>query len=589
MFFPLAFLLTLSSAVFAASLPRHAEAELLHISTVDHGLDVRDTQCTNTAATRQCWTNGTSIATNYDAVWPTTGKVVSYNLEVQNLTLAPDGVRRTVYAINGQFPGPVIRASWGDTLQITVKNSLTTNGTSIHWHGIRQWQSTTMDGTNGITECPLAPGQSRTYTFLCTQFGTTWYHSHYSDQYSDGVVGTMIIDGPTTSNYDIDLGTYPITDWFYTPVFTVAPLVQAGIIRPPPADNVLINGTNVNLVNGTGNYARTTLTKGKKHKLRLINTSTNDNYQVFLDGHTFTVVTTDFTPIVPYTTKYIFIGIGQRYDVIINADQAVDSYWFHAVPQTGCSANKNSNARSIFTYSGASSTMPSNATASNLPPTTTCFDAAGQFVPYVKLDVPSNYTFPSSSNLTVGFAITQNTANQTQVQWNLNSTAIVADWNNPTLKYVQSGSTNFPKQANIITLPNKNQWSYWIVQTVTTLAPAQSHPMHLHGHDFYVLGSGNGIFSSNSTLQYKNPPRRDVAMLPAGGWLVVAFITDNPGAWLFHCHLAFHISLGLGAQFLERYSDITPIINSTPGWNDQCTAWNKYSQTAIFKEDDSGL
>ena len=75
-----------------------------------------------------------------------------------------------------------------------------------------------MDGANGITECPTAPGMTKTYKFKATQYGTSWYHSHYSVQYGDGIVGPMIIHGPSTENYDIDLGTLPITDWFHAPM-----------------------------------------------------------------------------------------------------------------------------------------------------------------------------------------------------------------------------------------------------------------------------------------------------------------------------------------------------------------------------------
>lgn len=599
-------ILMLFSAALAASVPR--QAELLHLGTYDHPDSplerraasstssstststsaVADSSCTNGAATRQCWGNGYSIATNYDAVWPNTGKTVSVTLNVQNLTLAPDGIPRVVYGINGQYPGPTVRANWGDILKITVTNQLTTNGTSMHWHGIRQYKSNAYDGANGITECPLAPGKSRTYTFLCTQFGTSWYHSHYSDQYADGVVGTIIIDGPTTSNYDYDLGTYPINDWFYTPVFTIAPAVEHGQGPPPPGDNILINGTNVN-AQGGGAYARTFLTKGKKHKLRLINTSMQDTFQVGLDGHNMTVVTADFVPIVPYSTQYLTIGIGQRYDVIINANQAVDSYWFHAYPQAGCSNNKNKNALSIFTYSGASSTPSANSTANAAPPTS-CVDNNAALVPYVKLNVPSNYTIPQSSRLDVSFAITANAGNQTLVQWNLNETAIFADWDKPTLQYVMQNNTNYPASANIIQLPQANQWSYWIIQAVANKAPPQPHPMHLHGHDFYVLGAGTGTYSNSSILNYNNPPRRDVAILPASGWLVLAFITDNPGAWLMHCHIAFHVSLGLGAQFLERVSDIPSVISSAQSDIQQvCTDWDAYYQSSLFKQTDSGL
>lgn len=65
---------------------------------------------------------------------------------------------------------------------------------------------------------------------------------------------------------------------------------------------------------------------------------------------------------------------------------------------------------------------------------------------------------------------------------------------------------------------------------------AQAHPIHLHGHDFYVLGTGSGTYdNTTTTFNTTNPPRRDVAMLPANGWLALAWYTDNPGAWIMHC------------------------------------------------------
>lgn len=109
-------------------------------------------------------------------------------------------------------------SDWGDMISVTLTNGLTTNGTGIHWHGIRQLNSVSQDGVPGITECPLAPGETKTYNFQATQFGTTWYHSHFSAQYGDGATGAVIIDGPASSNYDIDLGPYPVTDWYYPTV-----------------------------------------------------------------------------------------------------------------------------------------------------------------------------------------------------------------------------------------------------------------------------------------------------------------------------------------------------------------------------------
>jgi FtsP/CotA-like multicopper oxidase with cupredoxin domain len=66
-----------------------------------------------------------------------------------------------------------IMADWGDDIEITVTNNLQNNGTSLHWHGMRQLGSNEQDGVNGVTECPIAPGDSKVYKFKATQYGTT--------------------------------------------------------------------------------------------------------------------------------------------------------------------------------------------------------------------------------------------------------------------------------------------------------------------------------------------------------------------------------------------------------------------------------
>lgn len=88
--------------------------------------------------------------------------------------------------INGQFPGPAIEANWGDTIQVTVHNQITgpEEGTSLHWHGLLQKATPWYDGVPAVQQCPIAPEGSFTYQFRADLYGTTWYHSHYSAQYS---------------------------------------------------------------------------------------------------------------------------------------------------------------------------------------------------------------------------------------------------------------------------------------------------------------------------------------------------------------------------------------------------------------------
>jgi hypothetical protein len=76
----------------------------------------------------------------------------------------------------------------------------------------------------------------------------------------------------------------------------------------------------------------------------------------------------------------------------------------------------------------------------------------------------------------------------------------------------------------------------------------------LHGHDFAILEQAENKTwdPNNMNLKLNNPPRRDVVLLPANGYVVIAFKADNPGPWLVHCHIAFHISFGLGMQIMEN-------------------------------------
>lgn len=85
-----------------------------------------------------------------------------------------------------------------------------------------------------------------------------------------------------------------------------------------------------------------------------------------------------------------------------------------------------------------------------------------------------------------------------------------------------------------------------------------------------------------------NPPRVDVAMLPGSGYLVVAFKTDNPGAWLMHCHIGWHTEKGFAIQFLERYEEARKLIDCEPLY-ENCKAWDKYVNESGVEEEDDGI
>ena len=381
---------------------------------------VADSACTHGPTSRACWSNGFSIATDFDLKFPDTGRTRSYNFELTNATCNPDGNGdQPCYLINNQYPGPTVFADWGDTITINVKNSLQDNGTSIHWHGIRQYNSFGEDGVNGITECALAPGDSRSYTFKATQFGTSWYHSHYSSQYGSGVIGPIVINGPASANYDVDLGPLTINEWYYATAEQIqeAALVNAQSQGPaPPADNILLNGTNGG---SGGNYHQVTLTPGKKHRLRLINTSVDNYFRVKLDGHAFTVMTADFIPIEPIPgTDWLLIAIGQRYDVVFTANQTAGTYWFRAESASDCVSLANGHGRALFTYSGETVNAPTD--SNETPPTDGCLEV--NTIPYWDQSVDQDTFSSQVKTLGTDFSEGVTAEGENLLLWSLNIT-----------------------------------------------------------------------------------------------------------------------------------------------------------------------
>ena len=304
-------------------------------------------QYCGTTSNRTCWlkktgniagASGYDINTDYEKVWPT-GVVREYWLNIAETPIGPDGYLKPVgLVINNTYPGPVLEACWGDTFKIHVTNRISTEGSTIHWHGIRQFNTTQMDGTNGVTQCPIAQNDTFTYQFLAQQYGHTWYHSHYQTQYSDGVQGGLVIHGPSSANYDEAWNPVLMTDWVHDNSSNV--LIQELDGAPPVANSLIMNGTgsfrcsdedpfccdNAPLSNNPPRDPRCaapqvkprnvttfqqSFVKGKRYLIRLVNSSAGSMFIFSIDGHNLTVIANDLVPIRPYTTKSIFIGIGQ--------------------------------------------------------------------------------------------------------------------------------------------------------------------------------------------------------------------------------------------------------------------------------------
>ncbi|GKT95337.1 LOW QUALITY PROTEIN: multicopper oxidase [Colletotrichum tofieldiae] len=506
----------------------------------------------NTASTRSEWCDY-SVDTDYGTETPDTGVTREYWLELTDVTVAPDGVSRSAMAVNGSIPGPTLFADWGDTVKVHVTNSLTTsnNGTSIHFHGIRQNYTNQNDGLHHPV--PYRPGDTITYTWKATQYGSTWYHSHFALQAWQGIFGGIVINGPATANYDEDLGMLFLNDWDHQ-------------TRPPTLDNGLINGTNVygddDSTSQTGYRYNVTWDSGTSYRMRLVNAAVDTHWKFSIDNHTMQVIASDLVPITPTTPRSL--------------TSAWDSVTTSSSPQTRPAQPTTSGSVPSLSLLALTTTAPTTSRASSLtlaPSPLRPLPAT----PTLTVTV-SDANWDELESATVG----KNTAGL--FKWSLNSTSMLVDWANPTLESIVNGTTSWETDDAVIELSEANQWVYFVVETTLGVP----HPIHLHGHDFFVLAQGSGTYSSSITLNTSNPPRRDTAMLPASGYLVMAWETDNPGAWLMHCHIGWHTSEGFSMQFIERYSEIAAITDNTT-LTDTCSTWTTFQEENEIEQEDSGV
>ncbi|KAH6682559.1 laccase precursor [Halenospora varia] len=545
--------------------------------------------CDNTATSRSCW-GDYSTETDYYTVTPNTGVTREYWLTVDNVTITPDGYTRQVLAFNGTVPGPAIVADWGDNLVIHVTNNLQHNGTAIHWHGIRQLNSTEYDGVPGVTQCPIAPGDTLTYKFQVTQYGTTWYHSHFSLQYGDGLFGPLMINGPATADYDEDLGALFLQDWSHTPACQLWDSAKLG--APPQMENGLINGTNTfdcsdstdaKCVGGGTKYT-TTFVSGQKYRFRIINSAVDAHFQFSIDGHSFTVIANDLVPIVPYAATSLLVGIGQRYDIIVEANATSGDYWLRAGWSTACSNNGNAaGITGIIRYDSSSTADPT--TTSTVTTSASCGDEPlASLVPALAIDVGS-WTASSVAEESLSFAFDD------YFKWTLNDSSLYLNWSNPTTLRVFNDEAIWPTDYNVVAIDQASSTDIWEVLVIEdNTGIGITHPIHLHGHDFWIIAQDTGTFDmSTTTMNLINPPRRDVASLPGNGYLAIAFKKDNPGSWLVHCHIAWHASEGFALQFVESESDIALTMTDAATFDDTCSAWNAYTPTEVYLQDDSGI
>ncbi|KAF5013666.1 hypothetical protein FDECE_358 [Fusarium decemcellulare] len=528
--------------------------------------------------------------TNYYQDHPNTGVIRRYDFSVSRGTIAPDGYQLPVILVNGQFPGPTIEANWGDTIQVTVSNDIEDEGLALHWHGLMQKGTPWEDGVPGVTQCPIPPGKSFTYQFVAEMYGTTWYHSHYSAQYSAGLFGPLIIHGPKgKTKYDIDVGPVLLSDWYHKEYYDlVEEVMKPGALGIVSSDSNLINGKmNFNCssvekgdktpCNSNAGVSKFRFKRGKTHRLRLINTSAEALQRFSIDGHSMTIIANDFVPVEPYDTKVVTLGVGQRTDVLVKADGDLDAYWMRANISTNCSLTRAPDAVAAIYYDNANQKKPPKSLPWDIPDPATCANDDLQLTkPIMQLPLPK-----ADLTMDLDVEVYKNASNVTL--WKFGGRDFRTNFNSPTLLLSKLGNHSFEEQWNVRNTGNAKSVRINVINK--TPIP---HPMHLHGFNMYVLHEGPGTWDG-TIINKHNPQRRDVVQLRPSGHLVIQFDAgDNPGVWPFHCHIAWHVSAGFLTQFLTNPDKVEKLrIPNVVA--ETCRQWGSWTLSNIPAQIDSGL
>lgn len=218
---------------------------------------------------------------------------------------------------------------------------------------------------------------------------------------------------------------------------------------------------------------------------------------------------------------------------------------------TICSVSKNPDAVAVVYYDATSPNVIPKSTAWDVPDPGTCVnDDLSLTEPYFPM-APVGSNVDTVQQYDISFA--PNASNI--FLWSVNGQTFRGDYNSPVLLQANAGNLTFPKILNVYDFGTNDSITF-VINNPTGL-PA--HPMHMHGHNFWVLSEGPGAWDGTIMGNPSNPQRRDVQMIGSGSHLVLQIKTDNPGAWPLHCHIAWHVSSGLYITILERPDEIAKL------------------------------
>ena len=460
--------------------------------------------------------------------------------EPVSLRVFSDQMKHTdAWGYNGAVAGPMLHMRRGETTRLLFENKIL-QPTSIHWHGLRI--PFEMDGVGSITQPGIVPGESFLYEFSPPDAGLFWYHPHMNseEQMSRGMFGLILVEEENPPPADREV-IWSLYDWGLNSDYQVPEKKAFQLWR-----GITNYRSHTKLTTDGMGAPDILMREGERVRLRIANTSSVRRYALNFEGHNPWIIAWDSNAVEPYRVGDgpLIIGTGARVDLMLDgtgkagetfAIQDVFNSRYEPIPPwetpEETAARKPEHLCNIVyrdepALRKVSELGPATAPILNHIPEPDLASAIPIDIEMSNLAMPIR-DLPGIGPLASVFAKRDGISpDEVVTLWAMNGEVLLED--------LESYNCVDPSPMFACKLGH----SYLLRFKNTTNV---DHPMHLHGHTFKMIRRNGEPFAGDVY--------RDTFTLFAGETIEIAFLADNPGEWMIHCHRGMHQHSGMMSLF----------------------------------------